>query len=307
MDDLPEQDSFEARFDWLKAHAHSGSDRSLLDQIRADRSLVLTTGSLPPDEWLPPLRVQGLRVRLPRRSAPASLDSLTEHLRDRVHARAAGFTAEDAGVVVDVGANEGIYAACRFAENASLRMILVEPVPRTFSVLIETLLRNRSVSSPGGESSFAAVRGLAGDLPCVRQAGSDLLEYSPQVSTIASRSLTSKGPRWAKSLATATLRCPVISIDMLCGAHGVEDIDVLKVDAEGDELQVLAGSRQILRRTRRVVVEFHGRRNAAGCRNLLESSGFRIVHVDESPVGDMYAVSQLQDGDKDIADRRADK
>ena len=303
-----EREAFDERFAWLRRHADGNRDIDMLDCIYADRAVVLRHGTPPPDEWLSPLSIAGLRVRLPRRSAPASLDSLVEHLRDRVHARVPGFSAQDAGVVLDIGANEGIYAACRFAENPEVRVISVEPVPRTFRVLTETLLSNRKPRSGNHSSRCVAVRALAGAPVFASRSPGDFLEWSPQVSTIASRTLSSHGPRWAKLLATGTLRCPVISVDLLCGVRGIDHIDLLKVDVEGDELQVLAGSRHMLPRTARVVVEFHGRRMASSCRQLLEAYGFRIVHTDRGPVGDLYAErATLQHVDQQIADCRADK
>ena len=292
----PLHDSFDTRFDWLRVNADSNNDRRLLEQIYADRATVLEDGTPPPDEWLSPLSVAGLRVRLPRRSAPASLDSLVEHLRDRVHARLPGYTASDAAVVVDIGANEGIYAACRFAENPSIRLISVEPVPKSYAVLVETVFGNLKAISESCRSRFIAVRGLVADPILARTPPVDSLEWSPQVSTIASRTLTSRGPRWVKALSTEYLQCPVISVDALCGAHQVERIDLLKIDVEGDELLVLAGGRNMLRRTKRVVIEFHGKRNALSCRRLLESCGFQIVHADAGPVGDLYADRPVNSG-----------
>ncbi|MFP4642737.1 MAG: FkbM family methyltransferase [Spirochaetales bacterium] len=312
MSALSPPDSFDTRFDWLRLNAAGEADRRLLDRIYADRAMLLEKRTPPPDEWLPPLTVAGLRVRLPRRSAPASLDSLVEHLRDRVHARVPGFSASHAAVIVDVGANEGIYAACRFTENPAVRILSIEPVPKSFAVLIETVAGNSRAPSANRRSRFTAVLGLAADPTMARLPAVDVIEWSPQVSTIASRTLSSRGPRWVRALSTEYLYCPVISVDALCAVNRVECIDVLKIDVEGDELRVLAGSRHALRRTKRVVVEFHGRRNASGCKAVLEACGFRIVHADARPVGDLYAErpatgGSLQDGYEEITDRCADE
>jgi FkbM family methyltransferase len=56
----------------------------------------------------------------------------------------------------------------------------------------------------------------------------------------------------------ATEEAPATTVDLYCEAHGVAEIDLLKIDVEGAELQVLIGARRMLRerRVRCVTFEF---------------------------------------------------
>jgi Methyltransferase FkbM domain len=50
---------------------------------------------------------------------------------------------------------------------------------------------------------------------------------------------------------------PAVTIDQLCEQHGIEKIDLLKLDIEGAEEQVLE-SGTFLARTEHIIVELHG-------------------------------------------------
>ena len=48
----------------------------------------------------------------------------------------------------------------------------------------------------------------------------------------------------------------VTTLDLFCREHGIEEIDLLKIDVEGAELQVLQGAREMLPKVRHVQFEF---------------------------------------------------
>jgi FkbM family methyltransferase len=73
---------------------------------------------------------------------------------------------------------------------------------------------------------------------------------------------------------------PVVSLDGLVHEHGLERIAVLKIDAEGMELEVLSGAAETLRRTDQVVLETHGLERHDATVELLRQAGF-TVHREE--------------------------
>lgn len=69
---------------------------------------------------------------------------------------------------------------------------------------------------------------------------------------------------------------PVVCLDEHIREHGLERISVLKIDAEGMELDVLQGAQETLRRTDQIVLETHGRERHGATISALEAAGFTV-------------------------------
>lgn len=154
------------------------------------------------------------------------------------------------GVVIDAGANIGLFAAWVRAHDPSRRIICFEPIPGCAD-LIE---RN----CPG-----ATVVRVALD----RGSGSASLRVDSD-GVIASSIPT----RWH----TAERVFPTTSLDEYLDANGVGPIAFMKIDVEGMELNVLDGGAAALRRTRQVAMETHGEANHAASQERLRRAGLTI-------------------------------
>jgi FkbM family methyltransferase len=71
-------------------------------------------------------------------------------------------------------------------------------------------------------------------------------------------------------------RVEMVCLDDHIRAHGIERIAVLKIDAEGMELDVLRGAQETLLRTDQVVLETHGIDRHAATISALTEAGFGI-------------------------------
>jgi uncharacterized protein (UPF0210 family) len=71
---------------------------------------------------------------------------------------------------------------------------------------------------------------------------------------------------------------PIVTLDTLCQDLGVTMIDLLKIDVEGSELEVLQGGPEMLRVTRRVVVEVNEPSTIRDVIQLLQAAGFSAIH-----------------------------
>lgn len=60
-----------------------------------------------------------------------------------------------------------------------------------------------------------------------------------------------------------TVQVPATTIDAYCAAHGIDRVDVLKIDTEGGELAVLRGAMQVLQRDHPLVIAEYAPTNAA--------------------------------------------
>ncbi|HEX5585623.1 FkbM family methyltransferase [Gaiella sp.] len=125
----------------------------------------------------------------------------------------------DVSVIVDVGANEG-QSAMPFARGfGGARVFAFEPVPDTFE-----LLRAHTESEP---------RITCFDLALGAQEGEATILLSDSSGHNSLLRSAEPGP------GAVTVR--VTTGDAWAAAHGVDRIDVLKIDTEGYELEVLAG------------------------------------------------------------------
>ena len=139
-------------------------------------------------------------------------------------------------VIFDVGANIGCYSSL-FAQLAgpSGRVHAFEPAPATHAQLAANMERNGCHNVVLNQ---AAVSDAAGEM--------DL--YLNRESALASLGQTGRG----KTVGTASVK--VVTLDDYARAQGLAAIDFLKIDVEGYEPKVLAGARELLRRSPDVVV-----------------------------------------------------
>src|SRR5439155_18920994 len=80
----------------------------------------------------------------------------------------------------------------------------------------------------------------------------------------------------SESVGIGRTRVPIRTLDDLLSDRP-QIVDLLKVDTEGAELEILQGAGAVLRRTQRVVLEFHSPELRDGCAKFLKSAGFTEV------------------------------
>lgn len=139
------------------------------------------------------------------------------------------------GVVVDVGANSGVYSlvAARIVGDSGV-VISLEPNPRMLAVLQRNVARNSYTN--------VRLRGLAAGSGC----GS-------------ARFFENSGMPHSFSLVpgaagTSSFSVLTVDLDTLLGWEEVTRVDLIKIDAEGSEGAVLAGARQTIARHRPVII-----------------------------------------------------
>lgn len=135
----------------------------------------------------------------------------------------------DAQVVVDVGANVGyfsIFAALSFPKST---IYSCEPVPQTFSVLERNL---------GDRPNFRLFNIGFTDSPGEKQ-----MSFVPDFSSVST--VCKDGP----------VRVKMDTLDGWMKSVQIENIDLLKIDTEGHEMEVLKAGTETLSRTRYLFIE----------------------------------------------------
>lgn len=181
---------------------------------------------------------------------------------------------EEGMVVLDVGANLGVYTSAFAAGVGDAgRVFAFEPDPLSRSLLRQRCRRLSNVEVVGcaaGECAGAAV------LHCHRANRAD------------NRLHDSLGSAAAEQIAVE-----VVSLDDFCGARGLRRVDAVKIDVQGWEVAVLRGLRETMRRAppRWMLIELEPRLLAAAGAHagelwdLLDAYGYDAYSLDgDAPV-----------------------
>ena len=218
-----------------------------------------------------------------------SADDLDDH----------GLTLPHDGVYVDVGANIGLFALYLNDRCPGARLFAYEPMPSAFAALA----RNIAVMNGRGEAFQMGLGAAPGELgfdyfPAIsalstanRAVGQELAAglrnllfgngVSAEVRAILDR--TGASARLddddfiAGLFRVEPVRAAVDTLANEARRHGLDRIDLLKIDTEGAEKDVLAGiSEELWPRIRQLLVEVHlGRAETEAIAADLEARGYR--------------------------------
>ena len=141
-------------------------------------------------------------------------------------------------ILFDVGANVGEYSRILEAQFPSSRIYSFEALPSTFEILRANLQGHKNITY-------------------VNQALGALEEKRLIYSDGAGSGLSSFYPiegETDKKLEVTSI--PVTTIDLFCARHGIAQIDFLKIDVEGFELEVLKGAERMIQNRKISIIQF---------------------------------------------------
>jgi FkbM family methyltransferase len=199
-------------------------------------------------------------------------------------------------VVVDIGANVGLYTALAMhALTPSSRIIALEPDPESFTFLNQTIQANQTPGNQGHTTPRVEAFMLAAS----SEKGILSLFLNPE-NRGDSRSYAVNENEWeCISVDSQTL-------DNLLGLMSIHKVNFVKIDVQGYEQIVVLGFQETLRRSDRVILmtEFWPKGlDDAGCSayeylDILTGLGFKLYELKERPRG---VVQQLENRDDLVA------
>jgi len=144
--------------------------------------------------------------------------------------------------VFDVGANEGSYTKAVLAANRSAQVFAFEPHPATYGRL--------ALFSSGIENITAI------NAACGSASGQMVLyDYAGSLGS-GHASLHAGVIEGIHKKESSERVVDVIDLDTFATGHNISQIDLLKIDAEGHELEVLKGAVNLLRESRIRAIQF---------------------------------------------------
>lgn len=214
--------------------------------------------------------------------------------------------------VFDVGANIGLFSLFIGTQFRDARLFSFEPAPPLFALLKANVERHRiparlfncGISSRPGTARFTfypASSGMSSFYP-------DLDEEKHVLRAIMQNQLSSGMPGMSEVMAyseelleqrfaSQEYECPLRTLSDVIAEHGVERVDLLKVDVQKAEYDVLCGiAADDWPKIRQVVAEVHdidGR--VAATRDLLKQRGFFVEVIQDelyrgSNIVNLYAL-----------------
>jgi FkbM family methyltransferase len=187
---------------------------------------------------------------------------LDEIYRERLYDRHADFVPGPGSTVVDVGANVGMFAVRQAARGA--HVYAFEPNPHCYRRLARAIVENAATSEI---SLFNYAVGAA--------PGTATLHVPDHRTALGSLAAVGSGT------VTFSSEVNVTCLDQILPALDVGRVDLLKIDAEGAEVDVLRGAAHTLQQTEHIILEYHSDDLRDEVSAVLEENGFRqVLHVD---------------------------
>lgn len=172
--------------------------------------------------------------------------------------------------IVDLGGNTGLAAAYLTARYRPTRLLTVEPIPENLAVL----RRNAALSGLDWIIDDCAVSGHGGKLEFAVSGFWDTCTAVPEVVELR----RSRPYRLENVLERPTRIVRACTVGELLSRHGVEHIDLLKVDIEGSEVHVFDRHHAWMDRVDRVVLEIHDKYvDGDRVRAVLKEAGLRRI------------------------------
>lgn len=219
-----------------------------------------------------------------------------EIFEDRVYIPDGGFRLGTRPVIFDIGANIGMFTLFAHKEWSDARIHAFEPVPQICDVLrrnTEDLpgVHVHQLGAGGGDYTttisyypgFTVMSGLDADPDRDAAAVRTYVlnkardEHTPEEFELISEHVDAL---LANKFVPVQVDCEIAAMDTLVHRSGVDRIDLLKVDAEGQELAILEGVGESLwQQIENAVVEIDGNGKAVASRDLLERHGMRTSLV----------------------------
>ena len=200
--------------------------------------------------------LNGVRLRV--RDRGAELSEYQDIFLDGCYERVPGFAPRAGTVVIDGGANIGVFAIRHALAGA--RVHSFEPDPDTRERLRVNLELNDLVSSVRVHPE--ALGAAAG------RASLERTDSSLETEVVAD----------------PTGEVTVTTIDDVVATEGIDHVGLVKLNIEGGEVATLQGARATLPVTDRVVVQYHSPALLAEVSEIMGDAGFRRAYLDEHVV-----------------------
>lgn len=201
----------------------------------------------------------------------------------------------DGMIVFDVGAYIGMFT-CLLGRLVGRHGAVhaFEPAPQSYDRLAEHVALNRLDNVHLNREAVAGQRG-----------NRTLFLYPPPLESLSSlvREHVPRAGGLCRALGHVTVGTR--SLDDYCAQHGIEVIDLLKIDAEGAEWEILAGAGSLLKRTGIRAILFEVGPQAETAVHHLQEAGFDMEVLDDEGTARPATLTDILSSRNAVARHRA--
>lgn len=182
--------------------------------------------------------------------------------------------------VIDVGAHHGAYTVLMAAKCGQTgHVVAIEPDPYSRRVLVRNIGLNPGIKRPAVE--VCACSDEIGEATLFCRRGN------------SQSSLARSAAEFSPAYGPEEIRVPLVTLDSYLSKCGLPGLRCVKIDAEGAEIRILRGAKQVLASNADVVCELHPYawpefgNTFAELKDLAVTAGRRIRYLDQdTEIGD---------------------
>lgn len=155
------------------------------------------------------------------------------------------------GELLDIGANAGLFALAINKKNPQVRVHSFEPIEETYNLM----LKNFGLNNIKADEIIANCTGVSeksGKAVFYLPGQSEAASLKPITDEYYLRESDDTG-RMTGHNCERKIECELTTVDEYCQKKGLKSVDFIKIDVEGNELNVLKGAGDVLTKYRPVV------------------------------------------------------
>lgn len=270
-------------FDWLYTQARDEHSRKLVDRIIKIEKRFLDDDPMDVGTDLMRLRL-GENIIWTRDNTTHSIPfGYVQVFKLLDEILPSDFRQPMGNLIVDVGANEGHWSLYMRSKHPSAPIVAIEPNP----VPLELLHKNIESNTVQNITVLPVA--------VCDEAGTKEFETIDNVTSIGSFSIDRGGRPWLTDERINKIKVRCVKLDDVAQLQQARQIDLLKVDVEGAEVEVLEGAKDTLTKTRRIEIEYGSDKNRGMLLSILSSYGFKLLldHPYSKGRGDLFLSSLL--------------
>lgn len=207
----------------------------------------------------------------------------TEIFRENDHLLIPEFKGKDAKLIIDLGANIGLYLLKIKEKNPSCKIVAVEPNYEAFKLLKKNVESNNIKEVTLVNKAIVEKEGKI-KLKTIREGSAFTGKYLGEIKK--------EHRKWIKNDRIKSIEVEGITLKNLFSKYDIKKVDILKIDIEGMEFEILKGSEEVLSNINKIVVEWHDYSTKAKIVELLSKNNFKIIHEEPREFGDLYFVKE---------------
>ncbi len=254
-----------ADFHWLNKQARDKRSKNIISSKVKKWHKDAYQGKFSIGKRLFFVDLDNYRIWLRECSSYSSVDMYTGIFKQKLHFLRPEFSGKGAKLIIDGGACEGYYTLKVKENNPSCRIIAIEPNPVAYELLKRNIKANSLKNVVLVNSALSAKET---QLP---------FEFVEQVNSVGGTNVRIIKRFWLREDMIKKTTVKAISLESLCNKYGVKDIDILKLDIQGLEMEVLRSSERLLKRIKKIVVEWHSDFIREEVKKFLKYHKFNLV------------------------------